>query len=80
VSNANAMSVVQQLLAHPAVKHVYHPSTETTDLYNEFKRARVGGYRDPSRCPSPAPTTSRSDLFSLHVSRLPTHSTILGTR
>eukprot|EP00037_Helgoeca_nana_P015492 m.144598 g.144598 ORF g.144598 m.144598 type:complete len:1025 (+) comp23042_c0_seq1:94-3168(+) len=44
VSNANAMSVVQQLLAHPAVKHVYHPSTETTDLYNEFKRARVGGY------------------------------------
>mmetsp|Transcript_28928 Transcript_28928/g.86837 ORF Transcript_28928/g.86837 Transcript_28928/m.86837 type:complete len:1028 (+) Transcript_28928:58-3141(+) len=44
MSNANAMSVVQQLMDHPTVKHVYHPSTETTELYNEFKRPRVGGY------------------------------------
>eukprot|EP00038_Savillea_parva_P014266 m.10468 g.10468 ORF g.10468 m.10468 type:complete len:1026 (+) comp2750_c0_seq2:148-3225(+) len=44
VSNANAMAIVSQLMAHPAVKHVYHPSTETTDLYNEFKKPRVGGY------------------------------------
>lgn len=43
MTNANALAVVNQLLAHPSVKHVYHPSTETTDAYNDFKRARVGG-------------------------------------
>jgi cystathionine beta-lyase/cystathionine gamma-synthase len=36
VSNTNALALVDQLMAHPAVKHVYHPSTETKDLCVAF--------------------------------------------
>eukprot|EP00039_Didymoeca_costata_P013337 m.201486 g.201486 ORF g.201486 m.201486 type:complete len:1006 (+) comp15744_c0_seq10:222-3239(+) len=43
VANKNAQAVVDFLLEDPRVKHVYHPSVESKELYEEWMR-EGGGY------------------------------------
>ena len=43
-SNTNALNLVEMLAAHPTVKRVYHPSLETTDLYDSWRREGTTGY------------------------------------
>ena len=38
ISNENTMALVEMLQGHDLVKHVYHPSIENVELYDQFKR------------------------------------------